>query len=160
MIQTTHSKLKALHAYLETAIQSPKQGWAPFQQVALSMLEALTDADKKLVNSRKAEQRMVSARVALQAGQLRNATQQVGKLVALLRPQANDYPFQVGTVVNVLRTSHGWHDGALRARIISRVQDASGTWRYTATCILDTDCQDAEDEGHVIEIPHTRDAYC
>ena len=60
----------------------------------------------------------------------------------------NDNPFAVGDLVSVIRTRHGWHDGALKATIYHRYQNAQGTWSYFAkTC-----------DGDDIEIHRTKDA--
>jgi hypothetical protein len=56
-------------------------------------------------------------------------------------------PFEIGSLVNVIRTRHGWHDGALACRVVARYQRPTGTWHYV---VRDQDGQDHE-------IDHTRD---
>lgn len=56
-------------------------------------------------------------------------------------------PIAVGTKVAVIRTRHGWHDGALEATVTNRWPRPTGTWSYMV--------RDLEGTEH--EVNHTRD---
>lgn len=63
---------------------------------------------------------------------------------------ANDFPFEIGDHVAVIREEHGWHDGRLHCEIISRSQNKNGIWSY--------DAQSLENNPYTVQINHTRDA--
>jgi hypothetical protein len=57
-------------------------------------------------------------------------------------------PHEVGAKVSIVRTPHGWQDGAISGIVQSRYQRPTGSWGYT---VLLEDCDVP------IEIENTRD---
>lgn len=58
-------------------------------------------------------------------------------------------PFSVGDTVSVIRTEHGWYDGALSATVKAVYERPTGTHCYVVT----------DDDGNDHEVNHTRDMH-
>lgn len=59
----------------------------------------------------------------------------------------NDAPFKEGDSVAIIRSRHGWFDGALTGPVVSRSRNCQGAWSYLVK----------DEEGREHEIAHTRD---
>lgn len=56
-------------------------------------------------------------------------------------------PFEIGDRVAIIRSKHGWFNGACEGIIIRREQRPQGTWSYVVR----------GDDGQEHDIRHTRD---
>ena len=60
---------------------------------------------------------------------------------------ANDRPFKVGDHVAIIRTHHGWLDGNVDGKVVTRMERTTGTYFYIVRDRMGID--------H--EVDHTRD---
>lgn len=65
----------------------------------------------------------------------------------MVKTQTSRKPFNVGDRVSVIRTNHGWYDGALCAVVQERSQRKTGTYFY----------QVLGEDGSQYHVNHTRD---
>lgn len=90
---------------------------------------------------------------AFNKGFVEKALNSSKKVLMQLGPVANDFPFNVGDEILVIRYEHGWTNCDMKAKIVEKWKDG-GIWTYKAQVFSDK----KYDEEYIIQINHTRDA--
>lgn len=134
-----------IHTHLTQLIRSVQEQNA--QQV--TQLSNIDQSTLVFLENRHANVPFSNMLKAFNKSEFQKAHNHAQKLQHMIRLHANDFPFDIGDKVSVIRTEHGWYDGSLDVVITSRHQNQNGIWSYTAKEI-DNDCTH--------EILHTRDA--
>ncbi len=135
-----------IHTHLTQLIRSVQEQNA--QQVA--QLSNIDQSTLVFLENRQANVPFSNMLKAFNKNEFQKAHNHAQKLQRMIHLHANDFPFDIGDEVYVIRTEHGWYDGSLKAVITERFQNKNGIWSYMAK-EKDHDCTH--------EILHTRDAY-
>ncbi len=142
--QTMNTQEK-IHSHLTQLIRAVQE--KSTQQV--SKLSTIDQSIMVFLDNRHANVPFTNMLKAFQKNEFQKANNHAQKLQRMIHLHANDFPFDIGDKVSVIRTEHGWYDGSLDVIITSRNKNKNGIWSYTAK-ELDNDCTH--------EILHTRDA--
>lgn len=86
--------------------------------------------------------RMAMAVAQMKNGNFKAAASSLRRIRAAIAPVARDFPFEPGRRVDLIRSEHGWHNGALSGVVLER----SGDTYVVAT-----------DDGYNVMVEHTRD---
>lgn len=135
-----------IHGYLTQLIRAVQE--KSTQEV--SKLSTIDQSISLFLDNRHANAPFSNMLKAFNKSEFQKAHNHAQKLQRMIRLHANDFPFDIGDKVSVIRTEHGWYDGSLDVVITSRHQNQNGIWSYTAK-ELDNDCTH--------DILHTRDAH-
>lgn len=116
----------------------------------------INQIDKDFLKSRHATQDCELMFKRFSEGCLDKAIHHSKRLAKKCVAYANDYPFNVGDDVYVIRYEHGWMNGDMKAKVIERTQNSGGVWIYVAM-VYDEDGKNFV-KDYKITIEHTRDA--
>lgn len=155
MWQHHQSLVEKMQEVLSACLVDPKDQQKAVSQAQVATLSAF---DSVFVERRQAKKCIMTLTDALRLGHVKRAVQLLDKLHGMFRPTSNDFPFEEGDVVDVIRYEHGWPDGRMSARIVARTQSARGIWSYTAQVLSDEMDHKYGDDAFIIHIEHTRDA--
>jgi hypothetical protein len=114
---------------------------------AMSLLNSI---DNNFIKDRNLEEPLRLVLKSFKDGNKNKLKNHINKLLNRSKHFANDEPFDIGDEVGIIRTEHGWHDGTLEGKIISKNKSSTGVWSYQALL------KDSVD--HIVDIRHTRDA--
>lgn len=142
---------------VDTAIKFVVSSHNVTEKEVSHLTNLITQIDKEFLNSRHATKDCELMFKRFSEGCLDKAIHHSKRLARKCVAYANDYPFNVGDDVYVIRYEHGWMNGDMKAKVIERTQNSSGVWNYLAM-VYDEDGKSFV-KDYKITINHTRDAF-
>lgn len=94
------------------------------------------------------EKHLQNLKGALEKQRTDKAILHLDRLRAVVRPVANDSPYDKGDRVSIARYEHGWEPG-VDGTVKERITSTTGVHSYIVE----------DDDGHRYDVDHTRDLY-
>lgn len=143
---------KAIKAYYDF-VQSLSESVSP-EQIEIAE-EMVSKINHDFLKSRHIEKYVEWSLKCLKAQEIQKAKRHILVASRNSYPYANDYPAEVGEDAYVIRYEHGFMDGKMKVKIVSRCQSKTGVWSYCAKVYKED--EKTFEPDYVITINHTRD---